>query len=177
MLLPSRRRRNKELDQAATSIMRPAWQRTLLMLVLLLVIGGVYWRHFDNRLASIQAESAFNDETGAWTDADKRSLARRANLFREHWGVTLMAHVSKEQPLLPKLTKTTLFIGMSPGRAEAVLVLPGLASHAVKTEGLKQGYDIRLALEQDLARCIQAEPAKDCLNRTLDDLQALLENV
>ena len=62
---------------------------------------------------------------------------------------------------------------MAPERGEALLVLPGLASNALKAEGARRGRDMRLALEDDLALCLRDTPAKDCLLRTLDALDAL----
>ncbi len=164
---------NRAVERAAAEVMRPLPVRWTLMLGLFVIMGGAWWQHFDRRMDDIRAESAFWDETGVWSAADRRALALRARAFRERWGVDVAAHVRNGPLELPHLKGTSLFIGMAPERGEALLVVPGLASNALKAEGTRQGRDIRLALEDDLALCLRDTPAKDCLVRTLDALDAL----
>lgn len=174
MFLFGKRRRNREVERAAAEVMRPAWLRALLMILLFGAMVALYWRHFDDRLADIQARSAFFDETGAWTAADKRALARRAVLFREQWGIRLSAHARDAAPLLPRLSGTTLFVGLNPAGGEAVIILPALAARALREESAGRGKDVRLELEEQLGRCLKREPSADCLLKTLDELQTLL---
>ncbi len=166
-------KRNRAVERAAAEVMRPLPVRWGLMLGLFVIMGVVWWQHFDRRMDDIRAESAFWDETGAWSSADRRALALRARAFHEHWGVDVAAHVRNGPLELPHLKGSVLFIGMAPERGEALLVLPGLASNALKAEGARRGRDMRLALEDDLALCLRDAPAKDCLLRTLDALDAL----
>lgn len=157
--------------------MRPLPVRWALTLALFVCIGALWWRHFDDRMRAIEAQTAFWDETGTWSDGDRRDLARRARLFREQWGVRLLAHVRSGPLELPELSRTTLFIGMAPERGEAVLVVPGLAAGALKAESARRGHDVRLELEHNLALCVRSRPAKDCLTQTLDSLNILFEAV
>lgn len=171
------KRRNREADRAAEEVMRPLPVRWALMLGLFVLIGALWWRHFDDRLRLIEARTTFWDETGAWTDDDRRDLARRARLFREQWGMRLLAHVRTGPLELPELSGTTLFIGIAPERGEAVLIVPGLAAGALKAESARQGRDVRLELERNLALCVRDRPAKDCLMQTLDSLNTLFRAV
>ncbi|MCH5276700.1 MAG: hypothetical protein J1E80_02575 [Desulfovibrionaceae bacterium] len=167
------RKRNRAVERATAEVMRPLPVRWALMLGLFAITGALWWNHFDHRLNDIKAESAFWDETGTWSAADRRSLALRARAFRQHWGLDVAAHVRSGPLQLPRLKEGVLFIGMAPQRGEAMLIVPGLASTALKAEGARQGRDMRLALEEDLGLCLRDTPSKDCLLRTLDSLDAL----
>lgn len=156
--------------------MRPLPLRWALMLVLFAITGVLWWNHFDRRLNDIKAESAFWDETGTWSAADRRTLALRARAFRQRWGVDVAAHVRSGPLELPHLKEGTLFIGMAPQRGEAMLIVPGLASNALKAEGARQERDMRLALEESLGQCLRDTPPKDCLLRTLDSLDTLFSS-
>lgn len=161
------------MERAAAEVMRPLPVRWALMLGLFVVMGALWWHHFERRMDDIRAESAFWDETGSWSAADRRALALRARAFRERWGVDVAAHVRKGPLELPHFKGNVLFIGMAPERGEAMLVTPGLAANALKAEGIRQGRDMRLALEDDLALCLRDAPARDCALRTLDALDLL----
>lgn len=171
------KKRNRAAERAAAEVMRPLPVRWALMLGLFVVMGVVWWQHFDRRLDDIRAESVFWDETGTWSAADRRGMAMRARAFRERWGVDVAARVSDGPLALPELRGPSLFIGMAPDRGEAMLVVSGLASNALKAESSRQGRDMRLALEDDLALCLREAPAKACVFRTLDALDALFSGV
>lgn len=171
------KKHNRTAERAAAEAMRPLPVRWALMLGLFVLMGVVWWQHFDRRLDDIRAESAFWDETGTWSAGDRRAMAARVRAFRERWGMDVVAHVRRGPLELPDLRGATLFLGMAPDRGEAMLVAPGLASNALKAESARQGRDMRLALEDDLALCLRQAPAKACLIRTLNALDALFSAV
>lgn len=167
------RKRNRAADRAAAEVMRPLPVRWALMLALFAIAGVLWWNHFERRLEDIRAESAFWDETGAWSAADRRTLALRARAFRQRWGLNVSAHVRSGPLELPRLKDGVLFMGMAPQRGEAMLIVPGLASSALRAESARQGRNIHLALKEDLELCLRNTPPKDCALRTLDRLDEL----
>lgn len=176
-----RRRKYAEAHRDAEEVMRPGWLRALLMLGLFLAIGVTYSRHFDNRLAQVQAQSAFWDETKTWSDEDKVHLIRRVAIFQDQWGMRVNAHVRTSPLELPKLNKTTIFIGMRlptgnpAGNPEAMIVLPDVAMRLLRAENARLGHDTRVALEASLVQCLSNTPSAQCLAQTLEGLERLLQ--
>ena len=163
----------READRAAAEVMRPLPLRWALMLGLFLLMGALWWQHFDKRLQDIEAESSFWDESKTWSRSDRRELAAAARQFREHWGIQVIGHVRTGPLELPELKGSVLFLGVAPARDEALLVVQGLAARTLKAESARRGYDVRLELEGNLARCVQNTPSKDCLLQTMDALNVL----
>ncbi len=169
--------RNREADEAAAGVMRPAPLRAVLTVALFAVVAVAFWRHFETRMTEIEAANAFSDETAAWSKVDRQTLAGYARFFREQWGMKLVVRVSASAPLLPELTPTTLFIGVSPALGRAVIQLPSLAAQRLKDEGRRRGRDVRLGLEDELAACVAAPApsgAPPCVFRALDGLRDAL---
>lgn len=169
-----RRRKYTDADFDAAEAMRPGWLRAVLMLGLFIAMGLIYSRHFDNRLAAIQAQSSFWDETKTWSDDEKLRLARRVMVFHEQWGMRVTAHVRTGPLQLPKINKTTVFIGMHPESGQSMVVLPDLASRLLRAENARLGHDVRAGLEAALSQCLAVTPSAQCLGQTLDSLDNLL---
>lgn len=167
-------RRNKEAEKIAREHMRPAWVRLPLLLIFFIALGALFSYHFERRLDYLEAKSSFWDETGGVSDAERTRLNERLRRFRGAWGIPVIAHVRKNDVLLPeKLNSNTLFIGVSPARGDAVILLPPLASRALKTGNTQP--DARRGLERELALCVHTEAVIPCLENTLNSLNKLLQ--
>ena len=170
-------KQNQEANKAAAEVMRPSVLRWPLMVCLLIIIAGLYWRNFENRLTEILARTSFYDETGIWTPAERQSLAETAKLFRDHWGIGVIVHDRKEVIEVPELGGNSLFIGVTRS-GDTTLILPGLVSYSLKVVGERQSRDIRYGLEVELAACLKSGLASSkCLNNTLTELNYLFSTL
>lgn len=70
-----------------------------------------------------------------------------------------------------KIEANTLFIGVSPSRGDAVILLPPLVSRALKNDGT---HDARRVVEHELGLCARAGNPVSCLEQTLDALDSML---
>jgi len=168
-----RRKQNREVVRAAAEVMRPVWLRSLLMAALVICVAALYWRHFDNRLADIQAKSAFVDEIGQWSDQDRRLLVRRAAECAEKWGFRLAVRMGSPVPSPSELGGSVLFLGLDPIERNVNIVLPALVSQFLRV-GHPDG-DVHTQLEQGLTLCLNTTPSVSCILSTLDELDRLLD--
>ena len=165
-------KRNKEAEKIAREHQRPAWVRLPLMLFFFIILGALFSYHFERRLEQLEAESSFWDETDGVSDTARSRLNEHIRRFRGAWGMPVIAHIRKDIVLLPeKIEANTLFIGVSPSRGDAVILLPPLVSRALKNDGT---HDARRVMEHELGLCARASNPVSCLEQTLDALDSML---
>ena len=167
-------RRNKEAEKIARAHMRPAWVRLPLMLIFFIGMGTLFSFHFERRLEFLESKSSFWDETGRVSDTEHSRLNRHIRRFRGAWGMPVIIHIRKDTVLLPeKMNPNTLFIGVSPTRGDAVILLPPLASRALKAGDAQPG--IRHGMERELGLCARDGNPVSCLENTLSQLDSVLQ--
>ena len=141
--------------------------RSVLLVALFALCGVGFWFHFEQRFAQIEAEHAFQDETGTVTRAQREILAEYADRLRQAWGVKTLVHIRRESVPAPKLKTDTLFVGVAPGRRLALVLAPPLVKKA-----LPPGFTF--GLETRLDECAASRPAAGCVAEILHALDETL---
>ncbi len=141
--------------------------RTLLLIGLFVVCGFAFQAHFARRFADIEARHAFLDETGSVRPEERAVLDAAAAGLREGWGLRVLVHVRSGAVLAPKIGPDRLFVGVAPGRRQALVLLPPLVKRAVPA-GLEHELEMRLD------ECALSRPAALCAAETLRALERVL---
>lgn len=161
----------KAASREAESAQRPGYIRWPLMIALVIVLINAYWWNFEKRMTEIQAKTSFLDQSGQWTEPERKALSATAKYFRDQWGLKLLVHVVQPPLELPDISGSTLFIGLAPEKGQAIIVLPQLPSQALKVASHEAGYDLRARMERDLVICSQTSASSaPCVMQTLDAL-------
>ncbi len=141
--------------------------RTLLLIGLFVICGFAFQAHFERRFTEIEARHAFLDEIGVVKPEERAVLDAAVARLREHWGLRVLVHVRAGAVLAPKLGPERLFVGVAPGRRQALVLLPPLVKKAVPA-GLDRDLELRLD------ECAALRPAALCVAEVLHTLERAL---
>lgn len=141
--------------------------RLALLLGVFAVCAWAFQAHFTRRFASIEARNAFWDETGLTRPEDRAALDEIVGRLRERWGLRVSVHIRKGAVPAPEDKPKGIFVGVSPGRRQALVLLPPLVKKAVPS-------NFTFQLENRLDACTEEHPAALCAAETLEFLDRTL---
>lgn len=141
--------------------------RLVLLLGVFAACAWAFQAHFTRRFAAIEARNALWDETGLTRPEDRAALDELIGRLQERWGLRVSVHIRKGAVSAPEDKPKGLFVGVSPGRRQALVLLPPLVKKAVPSNFVFQ-------LESRLDACTAERPAALCAAEALELLDRTL---
>ncbi len=108
--------------------------RFMLLITIFAVCGWLFSYSFERKMQQIQAGSSIWDQTGQLSDDQKTAFRDVVAQYRKEFGLNLKLLVSKSPVEPPEIDSKTIFIGLCPGRKEAVVLFPPLVAKALGPE-------------------------------------------
>ncbi|WP_028574375.1 hypothetical protein [Desulfonatronovibrio hydrogenovorans] len=108
--------------------------RILLMLVLFVGVGYLFWKNYERSMETIQSRHIVNDETETLdSDLQKEIVSFSGNLQRR-FGIGVQVRIFRGFIVSPGDDSRMIFIGLSPAHQESTILFPPILKRALPQE-------------------------------------------
>ncbi len=119
--------------------------RILLMLVLFVGVGYLFWKNYERSMETIQTRHFVNDETQTLDKAAQQEIADFSRNLQQRFGTGIQVRIFKNFIVSPPQDSRTVFIGISPQHKEDIIIFPPILRRALPDEFVNYMQDEHFA--------------------------------
>lgn len=108
--------------------------RILLMLVLFVAVGYMFWVNYERSMETIHTRHMVSDQTQAMDPEVQQKIASFSRNLQQRFGIGVQVRIFSDTIVIPPQDSRTVFIGLSPRHKEDVIVFTPILERALPRE-------------------------------------------